>query len=49
MEEKSIGDQLEGALDGEDCGEEVVPVSQGLRRAHETKIGFRILTILMSD
>ena len=34
MEEESVGDQLEGALDGEDGGEEVVPVSQGLKRWH---------------
>ena len=38
QEEKSVGDQLEGALDGEDGGEEVVPVSQSLKRTHETSI-----------
>ena len=42
MEEKSVGDQLEGALDGEDGGEEVVPVSQSLRRAdYCLQIGLR--------
>ena len=36
VEEEPISDQLERALDGEDGGEEVVPVSQGLKRIHET-------------
>ena len=38
MEEKSVGDQLEGALDGEDRGEEVVPVSQSLRQKHQFNV-----------
>ena len=37
MEEKSVGDQLEGAFDGEDGGEEVVPVSQSLRMAQNSE------------
>ena len=38
MEQEAVGDQLEGALDGEDGGEEVVPVSQSLRRKHQFNV-----------
>ena len=38
MEQEPVGDQLEGALDGEDGGEEVVPVSQSLRPKHQFNV-----------
>ena len=38
VEQEPVGDQLEGALDGEDRGEEVVPVSQSLRRKHQFNV-----------
>ena len=51
VEDEAVGDDLEDQLDGEDGGEEVVPVSQSLRRAHyfSCRHVFGTLTILTSD